>query len=136
MKDTFNIYLKLLLRVSPLCQPLTTEASVRPDAQEHQRTEPFPPTQSERNRQGEIASSQPPAMCIFILSTPYHMTLKSRRAREASVRLCRWPFDALTTEFLKMSQNSLQFSIRCPRTNFGRPLNEDDGGTPDVLVET
>lgn len=104
MKDTFNIYLKLLLRVSPALSTSDYRSFSEtwcPGTSENWTS--FPQHSLRETGTVEMTSSQPPAMCIFILSTPYHASLKSRREREASLRMCRWPFDALTTEILRMS---------------------------------
>jgi len=47
----------------------------------------------------EIASSPPPAKCIFIFPSPY--AFESQESMGASCRLCRCLFDAFTADILK-----------------------------------
>ncbi len=88
-----------------LYQLLTTEASLRPDAQEHQRTETLSPKQAERNRQGGNCILTTPYQVHFHFSIPLSYVFESQESMGASCRLCRCLFDAFTADFLKWIPN-------------------------------
>lgn len=92
-------------------QLLTTEASLRPDAQELQRTETLSSTQAERNSQGGNCILTTPCRVHFHISIPLSYAFESQESMGASCRLCRCLFDAFTADVLKwipMSQENLR----------------------------